>query len=178
MESLTTPRLVLPAWEERFAADLTRMSSNPRIMRHLGHGIWTAEYAAQRHADALEHWARHGFGWRAILDRADGAFLGLASLGWLRDRVVGVGEPALEIGWWTEPHTWGKGVATEAASAVIAEAFERVRAPLVVARCDPGNAASERVMVKLGMTRLPHDATGIYGKPVRVHVLRKPQKTH
>ncbi|KAB2341299.1 GNAT family N-acetyltransferase [Actinomadura rudentiformis] len=174
MEPLTTPRLVLDPWRERHAADLVRMSSDEKVMRHIGQGVWSPEYAAQRHAAALEHWARHGFGWRAILDRADRTFLGLAALSWLRDPIPGIGIPAVEIGWWTEPHAWGRGIATEAAEALVDDAFHRVRAELVVARCTPDNIASQRIIGKLAMTRHPYDAQSLYGDLVQVYTLANP----
>jgi RimJ/RimL family protein N-acetyltransferase len=173
VDSLATGRLVLPAWDERFAEDLARMSSDERIMRYAVHGVWTPEYAAQRHADAIRHWARHGFGWRAILCARTGTFLGLGAVDWLRDPVPGVDRPALEIGWWTEPVAWGYGIATEAGTALLEEAFRRTPASLAVARCLPANVASERVMTKLGMTRFP-DVSDPYGAPVRLYGLYRP----
>src|SRR5688500_11099913 len=128
MEPLTTPRLLLDPWGERSAADLVLMSSDEEVMPHIGQGGWRPAYAGPRHAAALEDAALHGFGWRAILDRADRTFLGLAALSWLRDPIPGIGIPAVEIGWWTEPHAWGRGVATEAAEACVGDAFHRVRA--------------------------------------------------
>ncbi|GAA2603477.1 GNAT family N-acetyltransferase [Actinomadura fulvescens] len=174
MEPLTTSRLVLEPWRERYAADLVRMSSDEKVMRHIGQGVWTPEYAAQRHAAALHHWAQHGFGWRAILDRADRTFLGLAALSWIRDPIPGIGLPAVEIGWWTEPHAWGRGVATEAAAALVDEVFDRIGADLIVARCTPGNVASQRIMGKLAMTRHPHDTLSAYGDLVHVYTLTRP----
>ncbi len=166
MSCLSTPRLLLPAWQYRYGADLARMSSDERVMRYVGQRPWPPAHAALRHSEALAHWVRHGFGWRAVLDRRTGRFLGLASLTWLHDTLPGIEDAALEIGWWTEPHAWGRGVATEAARALLDEAFHRVRTSLVVARCDPANAASERVMVKLGMTRRSSDGkTLVYALP-------------
>ncbi|MFG2005801.1 GNAT family N-acetyltransferase [Spirillospora sp. NPDC048911] len=174
MEPLTTPRLLLESWRERHAADLFRMSSDEKVMRHIGQGVWDPEYAAQRHAAALDHWAQHGFGWRAILDRIDRTFLGLAALGWLRDAIPGIDRLAVEIGWWTEPHAWGRGIATEAATALIDDAFRRVGADLVVARCTPDNLASRRIIGKLAMTRHPHDAPSLYGDLVQIYTLARP----
>lgn len=61
-----------------------------------------------------------------------------------------------EIGWMLHPADWGRGYATEAATAVLRLAFEQLNAHRVVAFCNEGNAASVRVMQKLGMTQEGH----------------------
>ncbi|WP_067817512.1 GNAT family N-acetyltransferase [Actinomadura kijaniata] len=168
---LRTERLLLPAWRDDFAADLAAMTGDPRVARHPGQRPWTRARAAERHRRALDHWSRHGFGWRAVLDAADATFLGVVSLSWLDDALPGIDDPALEIGWWAVADAWGRGTAPEAAGAVLAEAFTRVRIALVVARCAPANRASERVMRKLAMTR--HRAV-----PGQLVYLARPQSPH
>jgi RimJ/RimL family protein N-acetyltransferase len=58
-----------------------------------------------------------------------------------------------EIGWSIEPDSWGRGYATEAARAVVGFAFGECKAHRISAFCAVDNAASVRVMEKLGMTR-------------------------
>lgn len=58
-----------------------------------------------------------------------------------------------EIGWLVHPDEWGQGYASEAARRVIDFAFRELKAHRVIAFCDADNAASERVMQKLGMRR-------------------------
>ncbi|REE94822.1 GNAT family N-acetyltransferase [Thermomonospora umbrina] len=177
MGDLTTRRLVLEAWRERHASDLRRMSADERVMYHLGPGAWSAEYAARRHVRALRHWAEHGFGWRAIRSRADRAFLGLVSLGRPSTPLEGVAEPALEIGWCVEPAAWGRGIATEAAAAMVAEAFERVGAETVIARYRPDNIGSARVAAKIGLRTFTDLTEGDDG-PVRVAVVTRADPRH
>lgn len=57
----------------------------------------------------------------------------------------------IEIGWRFIPRSWGKGFATEAASAVLQHAFETLRLEYIVADIDPRNTASIRVAEKIGM---------------------------
>jgi len=71
--------------------------------------------------------------------------------GWI---VLGLNQREIreyEIGWAVRRADWGKGYASEAARRVLEFAFGRLRAHRVVAFCHAGNAASARVMVKLGM---------------------------
>lgn len=60
------------------------------------------------------------------------------------------GEPELLYG--LLPEWWGRGLATEACEAVLAHVFDTLGHPLVYAATDPPNAASVRVMERLGMT--------------------------
>jgi RimJ/RimL family protein N-acetyltransferase len=169
MRIMTTARLRLLPWEERFEDDLVRLSADPRVTRYIGDGRpWSRDFAVQRHRAHLAHWAEHGFGWRAIV-RA-GEVLGIAALNRLGSAVPGIDESAIEIGWWLDPRVWGRGFATEAALALREEAFARLGAECLVARFQPANLASGRVMTKLGMSR-HGDTVGRAGEQVRVYLL-------
>jgi len=74
------------------------------------------------------------------------------------------GTEDIEIGWWLARAQWGKGYATEAALAVLADGFDRCGLESIVAIARPDNAASRRVMVKIGMR---HDGDDLHkGIPV------------
>lgn len=55
-----------------------------------------------------------------------------------------------EFGFILHPSAWGKGIATEAANAVIPQLFTRHSIDRLTADVDPRNAASLRVLEKLG----------------------------
>ena len=169
MRTLTTARLELRPWHEDFGADLFRLSSDERVMRFIGDGRpWSRERTAERHEDCLRHWAEYGFGWRAIIDR--GAFAGVAALNRLGTVVPGIEADATEIGWWVDPGSWGRGIATEAALALRDEAFGDLGARLLAARYQPANPASGRIMEKLGM-RVHSDLPGKGDRKTRVCTL-------
>ena len=63
----------------------------------------------------------------------------------------GVGE--VEVGWHLHPDSWGHGYATEAAGALLRWAFETMDLNRVQAEVDTRNAASARVLEKLGFVR-------------------------
>ena len=94
------------------------------------------------------HWSDHGFGLLAVVDRASGRVVGEAGLQVLD------GGPDVELGYTLSHAAWGRGLATEAARAVLRWAFAGLRLERVVAVADPANAASLRVLDKLGMRRL------------------------
>ena len=59
----------------------------------------------------------------------------------------------IELGFGIVPEHRGRGYATEAAVALIAWGLEQEGVARIVARCDPSNAASIRVLEKAGMKR-------------------------
>lgn len=58
-----------------------------------------------------------------------------------------------EIGWAVHPAHWRRGYAAEAARCLAGYAFSQLGAHRLVAFCNANNAASARVMEKLGMRR-------------------------
>ena len=60
----------------------------------------------------------------------------------------------VELGWILNKAYWGHGYALEAARAAIGYARERLGARCVFAQCDSENAASYRLMERLGMRRV------------------------
>ena len=67
------------------------------------------------------------------------------------DRLWGGEE--IEIGYWLAPDYWGKGLATEAAQAVMRYGRDTLGLRQIVAVAQPENKASIRVLKKLGMIR-------------------------
>ena len=61
-----------------------------------------------------------------------------------------------EIGYRVSPECAGKGVCTEACRLLINYLFTNLKLHKVVAKCDPENHASYRVMEKLGMQKEAH----------------------
>jgi [ribosomal protein S5]-alanine N-acetyltransferase len=93
----------------------------------------------------------------AVVERASGELIGDAGFAPLD----GVG-PEVELGYTLGRHWWGRGYATEAARACLAEAFGPLGLERVVAVVRPENDASIHVLEKLGMmregTRFAHGA--------------------
>jgi RimJ/RimL family protein N-acetyltransferase len=94
------------------------------------------------------HWSEHGFGWWFLRERESGEFVGEVGL----QRVGLDGERVVEVGWTLLPAYWGNGYATEAAVAALAHGFGTLRLDEIYAFTMTGNAASRRVMERLGMT--------------------------
>ena len=77
---------------------------------------------------------------------------------------------APEMGWRLTRATWGQGYATEAAAAAIADGFQRLRFPEILAFTSPTNLRSQAVMRRLGMTRRAELDFDYPGEPVDLAV--------
>lgn len=94
-------------------------------------------------------WHRDTFGFGAWIfgDRDSGRFAGYGGL--LRTRAAG--ELEVEVMYSLAPRCWGRGLATEIAAALVRVAFDGLGLEGLVSYAVPANAASRRVMEKLGM---------------------------
>ena len=77
--------------------------------------------------------------------------------------------PTPEIGWFIDRELWGQGFATEGAAAALHFALGDVKIERVIGIYNTENAASGRVMEKIGMTfwkEVPHPR---FGFPLRIY---------
>ena len=88
------------------------------------------------------------------LDKASGTVVGNCGLQPLERR-----GPAVELGYRLGRRYWGRGFRTEGGAACLRVGFDVLGLERVVAVTMPGNAASRRVMEKLGMV---YEGTGDY----------------
>ena len=59
-----------------------------------------------------------------------------------------------EIGWTVQKNYWRRGIATEAALALIQYAKEKLKVKKIIAHCDTENVPSYKTMEKIGMHRV------------------------
>jgi [ribosomal protein S5]-alanine N-acetyltransferase len=146
---IVTDRLELRPFEASDAERVHSVYSDPEVMRHVGEGP-VADIATTRAmlADYVAHQREYGFSFWALIESASGALIGDAGL-YLQK---GSG-PEVELGFTLGRPWWGRGYATEAGEACLAFAFDQVRLAEAVAVADLVNAASQRVLEKLGMAR-------------------------
>jgi RimJ/RimL family protein N-acetyltransferase len=171
---IETPRLLLRRWSDDDLDGLRELTRRPEVMRHIGPRVTLTEEQTEReHAAKLAHWREHGFGARAATRRDTNEWIGYAVLQHPRADVVELPPSAVEIGWLLVPSAWGQGYATEAAAALIEEGFRRVGLDRIVARYQPANTASGRIMEKIGM-RFEREAVDRFGNSIRVYSIEKP----
>jgi [ribosomal protein S5]-alanine N-acetyltransferase len=147
---LLTERLELRRFTAADLEPLLDVFGDPEVMRYVGAERRPLDATGVRALSdaAAQHWASHGFGALAIVERKTGRLVGEAGL-----QLFEAG-PDVELGYTIARAQWGRGHATEAARAVLRWGFAGVRLHRVVAVADPANAPSLHVLDKLGMTRL------------------------
>ena len=95
----------------------------------------------------LQHWADHGFGLWILRERGGGEPVGRAVLRHLL--VEGVDE--VEVGYAFYQAFWGRGLATEVATACLELGRRELHLATIVAVTSPANLASQRVLQKVGL---------------------------
>src|SRR5262249_8295488 len=113
------------------------------VMRYIGSRGGTPEQIVERVRHRIE--SDHGaLGWWLIEARDDAAFQGVAAL-----LPMPEGDD-VELAYRLARASWGRGIATEAATALVDQAFGRVGLPQLVAVTFPENLAALRVLRKVG----------------------------
>lgn len=169
MSPIETPRLLLRRWSDDDLDGLRELTRRPEVMRHIGPRVTLTEaQTEQEHEAKLAHWREHGFGARAATRRDTNEWIGYAVLRHPRADVVELQPSEVEIGWLLLPSAWGQGYATEAAGALIEEGFGRLGLDRIVARYQPANGASGRIMEKIGM-QFEREAVDRFGNSIRVY---------
>ena len=124
------------------------MHQDPVQMAMLGGVRSEAETVAYMTRN-LAHWDQYGFGLWVLRDREHGEVIGRALL---RHLALG-SEDEVELGYGFQPAQWGRGLATEIASACLRYGLTDLGLSTLVALTMPNNLASQRVLEKIGMAR-------------------------
>ncbi len=143
---LETDRLVLRRLSTGDADFIVRLLNEPSFLRYIGdRGVRTMADAERYVSDGpVLSYERHRFG-LLLVERKDSrdpiGICGLLKRDWLDDP---------DVGFAFVPEHWSRGYALESASAVLADARERLRLTRVVAITSPDNLPSIRLLEKLG----------------------------
>lgn len=143
---ITTDRLLLRPMHDDDLDAYIAMESDEDVMRWIGLGGAQDAHGPRMSFEYMV-WLgeRNGLAGFAVIDRESGDFLGRAFLGPLLDEI--------EIGYCFVKPAWGRGIATEAAKAVVEWGFEALHLPRIVGITYPDNVASQKVLVKCGLVR-------------------------
>jgi ribosomal-protein-alanine N-acetyltransferase len=146
---LQTERLVLRAVTPADTDAMYRIMSDPRVVHFFGTApMESPEKAAERIARIEASFAeQEGIRW-AITRRGSDELLG--TCGFWR-----LFKPHFraEIGYELAPEAWGQGIMPEAVAAALAFGFSKMGLHSVEANIHPDNAASRRVLEKLGFVQ-------------------------
>ncbi len=161
MTELLTERLLLRVPRLDDAPAAAEHLTDPEVMRFIGIDGETVprEACVDVVRKWLARWQANGFGQFAVERRGDGRFLGRAGLlvwdragtdGWGPTTLPEAVEPEIELGWTLAREHWGRGYATEAATAIRDWALGDLALERLISIVHPENRASQRVAEKLG----------------------------
>ena len=136
---LTTPRLLLRQWRPEDREPFAAIGADPEVMAFFPALMARAESDAC--ADVFQgQIASNGWGFWAAECRDDGAFAGFVGLKPVPQDLAFAGE--VEVGWRLARRYWGRGLATEAASAVLRVGFGQLGLEAIVAFTSEANTAA------------------------------------
>jgi RimJ/RimL family protein N-acetyltransferase len=145
--SLRTNRTVIRPFSLDDVREAHPVFRDPEVGRFMVGGTdATVEETRDRIARYMAHQVHHGFAKWAVRLREAEEYIGDAGIMTLPQ----TGE--VELGYRLARQCWGRGLATEIAAAWLQHGLEDLELPCIIAFADPRNAASIRVLEKLGMT--------------------------
>ncbi len=137
-------------WRESDAASLQRHANNRKVSMHL-RDRFPFPYELEQAHGFLRWVSTHPSPtvWAVEVDGEAAGGIGL-------EMHTDVERVSAEIGYWLGESIWGRGVATEAVTAVTAEAFRQFDLTRIYALPFADNVASTRVLEKAGYVREGH----------------------
>jgi RimJ/RimL family protein N-acetyltransferase len=146
LSAFTTPRLAAERLTQGHLPEIRRMHRDAAVMAQLG-GVRDEAQTAAYLAKNLQHWDEYGFGLWILRERAGGEPVGRAVLRHLLVEDV----EEIEVGYAFYEPFWGRGLATEVASACLELGRRTLDLPTIVGVTSPENRASQHVLEKVGL---------------------------
>ena len=151
-----TERLRFEFMTEQDLDLMFELDQDPEVMRYLGGKLTTMVDVVEKLIPRMKSYANFELGWglwKVYLIHSN------EFVGWVLVRPMNFfnenrDDTNLELGWRFKRHVWGQGIATEAATAISNGLAESGRYKKLSAMAIPENAASIRVMEKIGMNFL------------------------
>ncbi len=159
MQIIATPRLILRTWQKQDAEAYYQINQDPDVIAWLRGSLTLPEVNAFM-AAANQHQQQHGYTLWAVELEKTGELIGFIGLNYTDWKSAFT--PAIEIGWRLGSQHWGKGYATEGATAALNHGFNTMELKEIVSFTVPANVRSIRVMEKIGLQR---DVNGDFAHP-------------
>ena len=147
MFCIETKRLILREFQPKDWHQLAPILANPQVMKFSPTGILSASQTQGKIDSFITSYKAFGFGKWAVIFKESNQLIGYCGIA--IEQIDNINER--EIGYRLEPNFWGKGLATEAASATIQYGFKQFKFPYILGIVEQANTASVRVLKKLGM---------------------------
>jgi [ribosomal protein S5]-alanine N-acetyltransferase len=162
---LVTERLIFRTHELQDENDFVQMHTDPEVRRYVGGQAWPIEKALHRFRTQYLGRPAKTYGlWAAVLKEEE-KYVGCCGL---RSAKEGA-----RLGFYFSRPYWGRGLATEAATAFVNLGFQRLRQRRILADVDEGNGASEHILEKLGFRCLSREEISASKRVICHHQLQK-----
>ena len=146
---IATARLRLRPLEERDVEDLWPLVSDPELPRMMSWAAHTDRSETLAFIQSTRDAIAQGTGVTWAIE-VDGRAVGTIGLGIIQFAQLALRVDRAELGYWIAPALRGAGLVTEAARAVLGCGFETIGLHKITVHCFEANAASRRVIEKLG----------------------------
>lgn len=141
----TTDRMLHRAFTVDDAEVAFALNSNPLVMRYTAEPMAQSLEATRQHIADYPDFEKVGYGrWACVLKETE-QIIGFCGLKYLEDL------DEVDIGYRFFPEYWGQGLATEACRASLEFGFSQLQLKQIIGLVVPENAASIRVLEKVGM---------------------------
>lgn len=167
-----TERLIVRQLTLEDVPALTEILSDPEVMKYSVRGVCDEAATREFVEWCLGCYYSHGVGPWALIDKEASVLIGFCGVG--PEMVADVEE--INLGYRLSRHYWNKGLASEAARAVLNYVFGKRLFHSVVVIIEPEHVASLKVAEKAGITSF--DALEFHGRPVRLYRLTSEQWKH
>ncbi len=173
---IETERLILRQWRNSDLQAMAQINQDPVVMEHFA-ALRTLEETKAFINGSQTLFKEVGYCFYAAELKDTQELIGFVGIAPVYEMPC---TPAVEIGWRLGAKFWGRGLATEGASAVIDYAFNTLQLNELVSFTATTNKRSERVMQRLGFTRSAQDDFDhpriAEGHPLRRHIFYRLQK--
>jgi ribosomal-protein-alanine N-acetyltransferase len=146
LPTIETGRLLLRMYKPEELEIVYQMLADKDVTRFYPEGFSiTREEVLSSMPRRLEKWRTQGFGQFGVFENANENLIGYCGLQPFDNL------PEIEIYYGFFKGFWGRGIATEAAKAVLRFGFEESKLEKIAAGTHPDNIASQKVLLKIGL---------------------------
>ena len=139
-----TERLLIRPCQLEDIPAYAKIVADPDVMRYIGPGLpLSSEDAKKSLTLNMAQYEKSGWSRFVVVEKNSGELTGFCGYADYNDE--------LDFGWRYGVHFWGKGYATEAATAVLKLGIEKFKFPRIVCIAHVENTGSIRVIEKIGM---------------------------
>lgn len=148
---IETDRLILRDWKEEDLPVFIKMNSSRKVMEFFPN-ILSEEESIDLYHRIKNEFEESGYGLYAVEVKENNRFIGF--IGFHKAVFISDFTPCTEIAWRLHDSAWGKGYATEGATACLDFGFEKLQFNDIYSFTASVNYRSEAVMKKIGMQKI------------------------